>query len=304
MTSRPIRLLVVGAHPADAFDQAGGTMAHHAAEGDHVSALIVTSGVRSHDWQLLDRQKKAGNSFDLNEESARSERSKTDEVRRACDMLNIKDLHFLDMEDDAEVLTQEMVFRVAEKFREIRPDVVITHHPYEEGGFKMHATVGRAVMFARRACIRVHRSARQPLHIAATYFMNPMGYANHNSLNQGVGFFRADVYVDITDVVENKIRALACIESQYYGAYARKRAEMEDGRYGDMVKIPYAEQFQRYTPQVCYKLPVSDFDLLCAEETSEQAMTRRGYMVDHMASMAEEQPVGPPYKFRRDLYDR
>ena len=53
MASRPIRLLVVGAHPADAFDQAGGTMAHHAAEGDHVSVLIVTTGARSHHWQKL-----------------------------------------------------------------------------------------------------------------------------------------------------------------------------------------------------------------------------------------------------------
>ena len=248
------------------------------------SSIIVTSGVRSHDWQLLDRHKKADNAVDLNEESARSQRSKTDEVRRACSMLNIEDLHFLGLEDDAELLTQEMIFQVAEKFRETRPDVVITHHPHEEGGFKMHATVGRAVMFARRACIRVHRSARQPLRIAATYFMNPMGYVNHNSLNQGVGFFRADVYVDITDVIEKKTRALACIESQYYGAHARKRAEAEDGRYGDMAGIPYAEQFQRYRPQVCYRLPVSDFDLLYAEETNEQKMARRGYMIDHVAS--------------------
>ena len=229
MASRPIRLLVVGAHPADAFDQAGGTMAHHAAEGDHVSVLIVTSGVRSHDWQFNDRHNKADNSVDLDEDTARAERSKADEVRRACDLLNIKDLHFLGLEDDAELISQEMIFQIAEKFREIRPDVVITHHPYEEGGFKLHATVGQAVMFARRACIRIHRSERKPLHIAETFFMNPMGYVNHNSLNQGVGFFRADVYVDITDVIEKKIQALACIESQYYTAYAPKRAEMADG---------------------------------------------------------------------------
>jgi hypothetical protein len=160
-------------------------------------------------------------------------------------------------------------------------------------------------MFARRACIRIHRSERKPLHIAETFFMNPMGYVNHNSLNQGVGFFRADVYVDITDVIEKKIQALACIESQYYTAYAPKRAEMADGSSGDIVNLPYAEPFQRYRPAVCYKLPVSDFNLHCAEETNEEKMVRRGYMISKVAPMPEgSKPSCPPYKFRRDLYDR
>lgn len=305
MASRPIRLLVVGAHPADAFDQAGGTLAHHAAEGDHVSALIVTGGVRSHDWRLGDRLVKAGKSFDMKKERARSRRSKQDEVHRACAILGIKDLHFLGMEDDAELLTQELIWRLAEKFREIRPDVVITHHPYEEGGFKMHATVGRAVMFARRTCRGSGRIKGRPHAFGATYFMNPLGYVNHNSLNQGVGFFRADVYVDITDVIEKKIRAFDCIESQYYGgSYSRKRAESADGGYGDMAQVSYAEQFQRYTPQVCFRLPVSDFELSCAEETKEQMMARRGYMVSLASPRKGGRPANPPYQFRRELYDR
>ena len=31
--SESLRILSVGAHPADIFDQSGGTMAHHAARG-------------------------------------------------------------------------------------------------------------------------------------------------------------------------------------------------------------------------------------------------------------------------------
>ena len=74
-------------------------------------------------------------------------------------MMGIKDLHFLGLEDDAELLTQGMIFEIAEKFREIRPHVVITHHPYEEGGFKLHASVGRAVMFARRGYMIDHMAS-------------------------------------------------------------------------------------------------------------------------------------------------
>ena len=37
MASRPLRILMIGAHPSDCFDQAGGTLAHHAAAGDQVT---------------------------------------------------------------------------------------------------------------------------------------------------------------------------------------------------------------------------------------------------------------------------
>ena len=306
MASNAIRILIVGAHPADAFDQAGGTLAHHAAEGDHVSALIVTGGVRSHDWRLQDRHRKADESFDLSKETDESKDSKTREVRQACGELGIEDLHFLGLEDDVELLSQEMIFQVAEKFREIRPHVVITHHPYEEGGFKLHASVGRAVMYARRACEGSGRLPGKPHLVPVVYFMSPLAYANHNRLNQGVGFFRSDVYVDISDVIEKKIRAMDCIESQYYGGlYARKSAEMGDGAYGNVVHTSYAEQFQRYTPQICYRLPISDFEVRSADEPREQTMARRGYMIDHMASMPEaKRSDDPPYEFCRDLYDR
>ena len=159
-------------------------------------------------------------------------------------------------------------------------------------------------MFARRRCGGLTRIGGRPHRISAIYFMNPMGYVGHNSLNQG-GFFRADVYVDISDVIDQKIRALDCIESQYYdGAYARKRAETEDGRYGGFARVPYAEQFQQYMPRVCYKLPVSEYDLLCAEETSVEGMARRGHMTGCAVPTAEgRRPSTPDYRLTRELYD-
>ena len=46
---RPLRLLSIGAHPADVFDQSGGTMAHHSGRGDYVACIVVTHGARVHD---------------------------------------------------------------------------------------------------------------------------------------------------------------------------------------------------------------------------------------------------------------
>ena len=45
----PLRIVSIGAHPADTFDQSGGTMAHHAARGDLVAAISITHGARVHD---------------------------------------------------------------------------------------------------------------------------------------------------------------------------------------------------------------------------------------------------------------
>ena len=46
---KPLRLLSIGAHPADVFDQSGGTMAHHSMRGDYVACIVVTHGARVHD---------------------------------------------------------------------------------------------------------------------------------------------------------------------------------------------------------------------------------------------------------------
>ena len=47
--TEPLRILCIGAHPADIFDQSGGTMAHHTARGDYVACIVLTHGVRIHD---------------------------------------------------------------------------------------------------------------------------------------------------------------------------------------------------------------------------------------------------------------
>jgi 4-oxalomesaconate hydratase len=49
MADRPLRILSVGAHPADIFDQSGGALAHHAARGDYVACVVLTHGARVHD---------------------------------------------------------------------------------------------------------------------------------------------------------------------------------------------------------------------------------------------------------------
>ena len=42
--TRPLRILSIGAHPADTFDQNAGAIAHHTARGDYVACISLTNG--------------------------------------------------------------------------------------------------------------------------------------------------------------------------------------------------------------------------------------------------------------------
>ena len=53
MASRPVHVMLVGAHPPDIFDQAGGPSPTNAAQGDQVTAMVLTTGVRSHHWEII-----------------------------------------------------------------------------------------------------------------------------------------------------------------------------------------------------------------------------------------------------------
>lgn len=301
MATRPIHLMIVAAHPADSFDQAGGTLAHHIDQGDSVTALIVTTGSRSHDWESIDEKIRRDGDLDIDGRVGASREKKLQEVRRACEILGITDIRTLDRDDDMELLTQDLVLEIGEQIREVRPDILITHHPHEQGGYKLHATVGQATLYAWRYAMGAGRSKNRPHRVPAIYLMSPL-LVDHGYGLGSLGTGRADIYVDITDVIEKKIRALDCISSQYYGgAYARKRAEVEDGAYGARAEVPYAEQFQRFTPYVCYTLPITDFDLLKTEETGKEAMQRRSY------SIAQDVPLPPGeqkavYQMRKELY--
>ena len=100
MAIRPIRIMLVAAHPADSFDQAGGTLAHHVAQGDKVTAVIATTGVRSHHWRLAADKLREGNHLDVEARVKDAVAQKLEEVRTACRILGFDDVRDLGFEDD------------------------------------------------------------------------------------------------------------------------------------------------------------------------------------------------------------
>ncbi|MDP6750961.1 MAG: hypothetical protein QGH37_28900 [Candidatus Poribacteria bacterium] len=74
--------------------------------------------------------------------------------------------------------------------------------------------------------------------------MNLIAYMGNNSLEYA-GISRADLYV--AGVIEKKVQALDYTSRQFYrGSYSRKRAETDNGAYGNNICVVYAKQFQRF----------------------------------------------------------
>jgi 4-oxalomesaconate hydratase len=283
---RPLRLLVVGAHPADVFDQSGGTMAHHIQRGDWVGCAVMTTGVRVHDKVVaneLEARQEIPESEELKQIFAERTKVKEEEVLKACALLGVRaeDVHFLGADDAVLLVNEPMIHQIARLIRQLRPDVLITHFPFEDAGLGAHAVTGQMVVQALSAAAGVAPGDKRPPHnVAQVFFFGIGAAAVRTHLWSSRGGFYNDVFVDITDVAAKKIACLDAMASQgYAGAYARKRIDSSDGAFGNRMRIPYAEGFITLYSTVHYYLPVSPIDLEHAKSSDQNSITRKSYRI-------------------------
>lgn len=253
----PFRIMNTGGHPADAFDNVGGTLANHVARGDQVTVVVMSHGVFSHDLETISAHKE-GRGEAVGEENAEGAiQKKEQEVREGCKVLGIQDVRFLRFRDDYLQATPEIVRRLAEIVREVRPHFVITHNPYDGGGLGgAHGTCAAITLRALEMA-----SGHMPGNDSRPHATAQVFFSEHYGMTTSLDFHHNRfpmVLVDITDVIEKKVRAMDCLKSQFYpGALARKVLECKNGFHGFHHCIPYAEAFTYYLPEVHKYLPVS-----------------------------------------------
>jgi LmbE family N-acetylglucosaminyl deacetylase len=283
--TEPLRLLSIGAHPADIFDQSGGTMAHHAARGDWVGCVVLTHGARVHDAVIseqmfhVDQVPEAEALKGLMQERADL---KAEEVRSACRALGVNEVHFFGADDAVLLPNEAAVRRLAALLRELKPEIILTHFPMERGGvWNAHAAAGQIVMLAVSFAGSVDPGDRNPPHRVAQIFYWGCGAASiPNSVWDARGGFYNDVFIDITDVVDKKLAALDALVSQGYGGpYARKRIETSDGAFGSACRAAYAEGFISWKAETHHYLPLSDYDRKLARESDHEMMARYSYRI-------------------------
>ena len=295
MSVRKLKILMICAHPGDAFDDSGGTLCHHAERGDDVTVVMVTHGARSHAALYTDEKRKSPGERD--EEKASKtveeiEEIKANEIIAAAKELGITDVRFLHEEDDILLVNERTILKVANMIREEKPDILITHHPMQEGGLlTTHPIIGQIVLLGYEAAgARWTRDETLPPHQVSQVFF--IGTINGKSWSTSHIYHPEwRIFVDVTDVVDRKVKALDHLESQRYEAVlARKRIEYADGWIGTRADIPYGESFVPMIPEVYRYLPIEQSTL-----DTDKGWTARIKRVSHLAAHKV------PYKGERIL---
>ena len=273
-----LRILSIGTHPADVFDQCAGTLVHHAMRGDYIACLSLTHGARKHDVVMSDEMQHATSipqGVELLSLMAERTDVKAEEIRAAGKIIGFEDILFMGLDDDVFMVTKEAVYAVAGVIRQIKPDVILTHYPMQgDGVANAHAVGGQIVLHALQFANAVDPGDPNPPHRIAQMFFFGAGaaYIPKNVFDVQRGCYN-ELYIDITDVIEKKLAAMDCLVSQgYAGKYARKRLEVADGTFGG--GYAYGESFIKWRPETHSYLPVPESMLETAKLSDHELMDR------------------------------
>lgn len=190
-TGDPLRIIMIGAHPDDAEGKGGGTAALWAAAGAKVLLVSVTNGDAGH-------QSEGGGAL---------ARRRASESRASAEILGVswRTLDFHDGELEPNLEARRAVIRA---IREWKADIVITHrqndyHPDHRYTSQIVQDAAYMVMVPN-ICPDTPRLEKNPVFL---YFADNFRKPNP---------FVPDVAVDITPVIDKKLRAFDVMPSQMY----------------------------------------------------------------------------------------
>lgn len=234
-------ILIIGAHPADPVDLAGGAMALHSANGDKVVQLALTDGTRSHGGSGY------GNDIVLEGSVKRSE------FKKAGLEVGVSESTLAPFQDEPLLISEYNITYVTDYIREVQPDVVITHHP-EEYAHWDHSETGKIVCRALKGAMKLKG---EKWWAPTVYF-----FAVHfrpESARVGVVVQPPDVLIDITTVVRKKVEALYQFASQGHNnrVILYKRMNSFESEMGRADGLQYSEGFILYMPLKTKLLPVN-----------------------------------------------
>jgi LmbE family N-acetylglucosaminyl deacetylase len=219
------RLVVVTPHPARADQGVGGTIIKHVKEGWEVYVACMTLGERV---------------FPEKE----SREILAEQQRSASKIEGVKEIKFLGFEDAMVKNDVETRTSLLNLIRELKPDIVVT--TWYKSTHPDHRETALAVCDACLLSSLPNVPSEYPQHtVQAVYMFQVPGY----SVN-----FEPEVYIDISDVINIKRKALEqfTIMFNLLGYSKNKIVEGvigDDIRNGSASGVSYAECFKQYWTQ-------------------------------------------------------
>jgi LmbE family N-acetylglucosaminyl deacetylase len=227
MTDPIRRVLVITAHPDDSEFGAGGTLAKLVKEGKDVALCVVTNGNKG--------------SSDRTMTSERLATIRAEEQRNAARVLGVDPVTFLGYPDGEVEDTRDLRRDVSREIRRHRPDLVICQNPnrtYNLGAsHRDHRTVGGVAIDCVYPLSRDHLAFPELMPEFEPHKVREVHVMQSHEPH---------LVVDITDVMDLKLKALACHASQFKDFPAvEQRVRARAAELGKPRGHAYAETFDR-----------------------------------------------------------
>ncbi len=207
------KILIIAAHPDDEVLGCFGTVSKMIKRGCSAVSLILGTGKTSRGT--------------VSEEVLNGLK---EETKKANSMIGIKNVYFSDFPDNAfDTVPLLSIVKEIERIIEIeKPNIIFTHHI---GDMNIdHQITHRAVLTATRPM--------QDCPVKTIYSMEIPSSTEWNSFSKDTAFI-ANSFFDISETIEDKIKAMACYESELRKyphprslEYIRKLSEVSGAKVG------------------------------------------------------------------------
>ena len=221
-----MNILGIGCHPDDLEVGCGGTLICYARSGHKVSMCSIANGDMGH-AVIMPKELRA---------------LRRKECEAAAEVIGA-DYYCVDVGDGfVEAGDKEARSQLIEIIRRVKPDVIITHNPDDYMRDHMQTS---AVAYDASFVSTLHHIFTES---GFTTSFPPLFYMDTLA---GIGFIPTE-YVDISDVIEQKLEALACHESQIKWMLDHDHIDFLDfvrtcNKYrGLQCSVAYAEGFRQY----------------------------------------------------------
>ncbi|MGQ9367958.1 PIG-L deacetylase family protein [Azospirillum sp. ST 5-10] len=236
--------LVISAHAADFVWRCGGAIALHQKLGYEVTIVCLSYGERGESAKLW----KQNATLDQVKAARRAE------AEKAAAALSAHDIRFMDLGDYPLDVDRDAKFELVDIIRAVQPRFMMSHSLWDPYNTDHMGATKIALECRMIAQAWGHNPGQKVLGAPQLYLFEP-----HQTEQMG---WKPDVFLDISEVWEQKRAAIECMEGQqhlwdYYTNLAQNRANhfrRNSGGQAGGRPAKYAEGFQSVFPRTVDEL--------------------------------------------------